>query len=152
MGGRKMWSFPCPIHEGIQRRSFSITLQWDEWLHLPLGEKPCSHRTAEPLWTFWRREESLATNGIRVADRPPRSPVAIRHRSSTDCATLAPGTRKQSGLMTFRVETGGGLLCHGNEAAGSIKCGEFLYHPRNNQPFKKTLSHWVSLLISVMKD
>jgi hypothetical protein len=34
---------------------------------------------------------------------------------------------KWTGLMWFRVGTGGGHLKCGNEPSGSIKCGEFLH-------------------------
>ena len=33
----------------------------------------------EPVWTFWRREESVASTGIRTCD----------HQAGTDCAVLA---------------------------------------------------------------
>ena len=31
-------------------------------------------RAPEPLWKFWRREKSLATDGFRTPDRPARKP------------------------------------------------------------------------------
>ena len=75
--------------------------------------------------------------GKRPLDRPRRK---FEDNIKMDLQEVGSGT--WTGLIWFRIGTGGKICKCGNEHSDSIKCGEFLEELKTDQLVKKDSAAW----------